>query len=256
MESGRTHRDTLAFVLTIVGATAWSIFPVGSILQAHTVERVAALLTITTVGAFLGGWSAGTVWNRVPLATAAVAGALCAAVVVGVLDLQCPVETSVGLREIAMMAGVTAAAAGGASLGRRMTTPRTSLVAAWITISSIALFGVVIGVVDALGYEVTDDVGGVIVLVGGLPGAIAAMILTGGYERRPTAWRLVILAVSAFLIVAFGGPDTEARRDGAIGGALIGVVLAAQVAIAHWLVYAVSDRWIRPEVPAAKVVER
>jgi hypothetical protein len=254
--SARTHRDTLAFVLTIVGATAWAAFPLGTVLQQYTDDPAAGLLTVATAGAFLGAWSAATVWRRVALATAAVAGALCGVLVVGALDLNACRRISISARDALMIGGVAAAAAGGASLGRMFRTPRTSLVAAWITISSLALIGLGVAIARSLGYEPDDEGNGLLVLVGGLPGAIIAMILCNGYARRSTAWHLVILSVAGFMIVAFAGPDHEQQRDGALAGGLIGVLLAAHAAIAHWLVHAVSDRWIRPTVPTAKVVDR
>jgi hypothetical protein len=254
-----THRDTFAFVLAILGASLWALFPLGNLLYKHAgAGREVLPLLVAMAGACVGAWTAGTVWRRVTLATPAVAGALFAAIVVGVFDLQRCGTVSLSAVEALLVAGVALAALAGAAVGRRMREPRVSLVAAWITLGSLGISMLAVTTIDGLGYDVGENAGALLLLFGGLPGALAAMVLCEDVHRRSTAMWLILLAATAFAgtVIVRGSSEPE-LGDALLAGALAGGILAANVIVAHWVVY--SLLWRRrsdKDVPPAQVVQR
>jgi len=273
MKAGaHTHRDTLGFVLAIVGAMGWSVFPVGGLIFGHGNEdSTVGLLAIAIVGALIGAWSGASVWRHVSPVTAAVAGGIAMAALVGVSDLMKHQRhhhyyeerhiafdaISVDTIDIGMIAVVALAAYGGAVLGRRNTIPRVALTAAWIMAGFIAIVGAAIAILEISGVHTDDWAWPVIFLtplVGGLVAAAFCHVRPGAI-----AGRLFGLSVSAFVLLIVLTPSLASRESGDLFAAstAVGLFLAMYGALAALVGHAIRQRLrYEPPLPPAQIVER
>jgi len=239
--ASHTHRDTLAFMLTILGASVWAMVPAVAALEGEGLGPNVGISVVFAVGGLLGAWSGTTVWRHVSWTVPAIAAGIIAA---GIMELRHHAQTGSFGIETSAVAAVAAAAAGGAvgaMLGRSARSVRRTLVAAWITFSGPGLVGVGAGVSLVLGYVPTDSAVW-LVYASFLPGAILAAVFCRNVHPGAFFSVLFLLLLSFFLIAASKG---GAGAGGAFVGALLfSAVVAAISAIPIRIAY-------RPEAAAA-----
>lgn len=253
-----THRDTLAFVLSIIGAIAWSMLPVGGLLYGPGEDPAGGLLTIALVGALLGAWTAASVWREVHPSIAAMAGGLCMAALVGANDLVHRARISVDVFEVVTIALVALAAFGGAVVGRRAEIPRVALTASWITIGASAIGGAGLVVLEANhalpGHPAMVLVAFLIPFAGALLAAWFCHVRPGAL-----AGRLFLLSTSAAGFLVLTTPDFDGEDTGNLmaSATAFGLILAAFGALAAWIGHTIRQRQqIAPPLPSAHVVDR
>jgi len=246
----RTHRDTLAFVLTILGATLWSAWPASMVIAERRLGPEVGIPLLFGAGACVGAWAGVTVWRHVatwlpPL----VAGAVASAVVV--IQRQSTDGTmALDLYRLIGVAGAVAGGAAGVALGRRARSPRRTIAAVWITLGGPALLMLAIAGAAALGADVDRGWLVLIVLVAPVPAAATAAWLCGAVRPRDFTlglWGLLSVGV------LMGRPE----EDAVVAFVIVTIVCGFIALVASVPVRLVHDRRpVREELPPAQVVER
>ncbi len=259
----RTHRDTIAFALTILGAATWSVFPAIALLHERLPARALTpdliLATALVVGAALGAASAATLWRQVVLATAGVAGALAAALALGVMGLIDHGGSTAPLAALLATVGVTAlAAVGGAVIGRRTKRPWPGLVAAWIVLAASGMAWAGLGLAAVRGASLGAGLITTVLLGASLLGAVAAGLLDRRARTRSMAAWLLGLEVSTFATVALNEDSSAAGVVGVfIGGVLLSLLFVGAAALGLAAVRRHQPPpTVEATVPTAEVVER
>ena len=247
-----THRDTFAFVLTILGATLWATLPAATFIRGHGTSL--GLPLVFGAGALLGAWAGAAVWREVSWATPAVAGAMVAAVVTGTRGLAISGSVDVGSFELTCVASALIGGAAGALLGRRSRRPRPALVAAWIAIGAPAIAAIVLSLASSRGYDIGRGTVLWSILLAFVPGAVTAALLCRDAQADAFAAWLFGLLYVAFLLVVIGQDDEKDTVQKGIALSVFCFFIAG--------ISAVPVRWMqrrrreRPDLPSATVVDR
>ncbi|MBE7451994.1 MAG: hypothetical protein HS111_24840 [Kofleriaceae bacterium] len=258
----RTHRDTIAFVLAILGAATWSVFPTIALLHDRLPDRALGtdliLATALVVGAALGAASAATLWRQVALATAGVAGALTAALAVGVMGQIDRGASTAPLAALLTVLVTALAAVGGAVIGRRTRRPWPGLVAAWIVLAASGMAWAGLGLAAVRGASIGAGLITTALLVASLLGAVAAGLLDRRARPSSMAAWLLGLEVSTFAIVALNEDSSAAGVVGVfIGGLLLSLLFVGAAALGLAAVRRHQPPpTVEATVPTAEVVER
>ncbi len=261
MEEGpRTHRDTLAFALTIAGATLWTLVPCLVLMRDRAHGRELAQLATMITGATLGAWIAASVWRRVDLATAGVAGAIPIALMIGTFSYYRTGAISIELRHLGLMTAGAASAVAGAWLGRKATRARRPLAAAFVMQGTAVLGALPLLVLHAAGHDIPRTFVALLLLA---IGASVGAILCGEVQPRAVAGRTFLIVFSMYAVMALD-PHSHIGAGKLVGGGLIaGGFLAGIASIFTSLVAVRRERRAaaaattrRPDLPPAKIVER
>lgn len=251
--SARPHRDTLAFVLAIIGATLWAAFPASALLRDNGVGSDVGFPLVMGAGALLGSWAGTSLWRHVAWPTPAVAAALVAAVVLGVRQ-EARGASPLGTIVLSSVVSAGIGAVVGARLGWRTRLPQRALLTACIAISGPAILMLSIAVASILGYDAGGSNALVwLVMLSIIPAAAIATWLGGAVmPERFAGW------LFAMLTFAFGVSLHDHAEYGPLQGALRGALLAGILTFLATL--PVLRRFHRPEaredLPSARVIDR
>ncbi len=253
-DAPRTHRDTLAFVLTMAGATCWAVFPVAGIMSEHGVGSGFMRLCLSLVaGGFLGALAAATVVRSIALLTAGVAGALCAGLAIGAIRFVRVGALPLEVTDLAVTISVAIAAVGGAALGRRSRRAWPGLVVALITLSTVAICGAGLAILESLGHEHV----GLTVLamfVAPIPAIVLGMVAFREARPGAVAGSVFVVLASMNLIMAVVNGGEGSTFGMILGGMFFSALAAGGTAI----VASLTDNFrpkpsIAPTVPVARV---
>jgi hypothetical protein len=248
-----TKRDTFAFVLVILGATFWAVFPAVRLLADKGYGPEIGIPVSFAVGALLGAWAGTTVWRHVSSMIPVLAATALAVFILVLRHYSLPHETGIRVHEVIRVASATLGAGVGAFLARRTREPRRALVAALISVSGIVVTGLSIGLVDALGGDLWSPTAAFLTMFGVGPGAAIAVRLCG--RVRPgafTGWVFAFLASAVFIALAddpkYG--RAEALVPSIVLPAILAFIASIPVRRAHRL------QPVAEELPTAQVVDR
>ncbi|MBZ0238638.1 MAG: hypothetical protein K8M05_40380 [Deltaproteobacteria bacterium] len=246
-----THRDTLAFALTILGASFWALFPAAMLLRDNGVGPELGFPAVMVTGALLGSWAGASLWRHVAWPTPLVAAGLVAATFIVVRQEYR--GQGIGPLHFTCVASAVAGAALGARIGWRTRVPQRALAMAFIALAGPATVLLAIAVVAVLGYEGNEGVLGWSVLLSIIPAASIAARLGG-----PTPPERFALCLFGMLSLAVAAALHRQPEYGLAKGILMGLFFAGiQTLVAtipvrrHFL-----RRPVRDELPPAQVVER
>lgn len=256
-----THRDTLAFVLVMAGMTAWAMFPAIAFSRdsAHTEQTVVGLALC--VGCFLGAGIAASTFRDVMAPTAAVAGALTAALSLGVVAYaNRRVVMKIDEMTVSIVFLTTLASVAGMYLGR-VASPRPGLAAAAVVLASLG-GGLIVLILANLSESQVGEALAILVL-SPIIGTVVATLLCDGMPLRPRsiAWWLFVLTMAMILILAITDSASAHDREDhfgpiLLGGAVIGSLLAGGAALVTFVTQKVRPPKDVVVVPQAQVVDR
>lgn len=229
MSGERTHRDTLALLLTMVGATCWAVVPVmvgwATLYGNGDDNALATLVGPLALGGLSGALAAATVWRAVSLFTVGVAGALCGGLAMGAFRFSADGVPAFHAIDLAIAALVAIAAIGGAVLGRRSKRAAPGLVAALITSSAYGIAGGAVAMLAALGVNAAPFMI-LVVFFAPVPFIVLAVYLCPDALPGSMALWVFVLAVASFAMI--GVPSGGVGET--VGGLLAGTLLAGMAA--------------------------
>lgn len=251
-DTPRTHRDTLAFLLAMAGATTWALFPMVALLHHTNSSPVLAVLLV--FGPAIGAFSAAAVWRNVSPTTVGVAAALGAIVTVGTVESFARGEArAFDLANVLAVSATVAAAVVAALLGRRWSRGWPGFVAALIILSSAGIAGL------ALAWLAMFDASGPIVAAAVLLGCplvsviLAALLCRDAEPPSIGGWVFFLIAsITPSLVFS-----SETRH---VAGVIFFMLVVAVVAGFLTAVVAALVHHLRPRprpdaaVPPAHVV--
>lgn len=254
----RTHRDTLALLLTMVGATCWAVVPVGTVMQMlnWTAHSAAALMMAPlALGGLLGAAAAATVWPALSLRTFGVAGALCGGLAMGAFRFTMSGMPTFRAIDVALAGVVAVAAVGGALLGRRRKRAAPGLVAALITTSAYGVAAGAIGMLAALGVE-APALTVVIVLFSPVPFIVLAVYLCREAQPGPMAMWVFMLTLASMAILSIGNGSSRPGEIVAaivVGGIFAGIAAGGTAFVASAAHHLLPAPRAADPVPPARV---
>lgn len=248
--ASRTHRDTLAFVLTILGATLWSMWPASMVMAERRLGPEVGIPLLFGAGACVGAWTGVTVWRHVATWLPPLVAGVVASAVVMIQRQSVDGTTDLDLFRIAGVVCAVAGSAVGVALGRRARVPRRALAAVWITLGGPALLLLGIAGAAALGADVDSGWLKLIVFFSPVPAAAAATWLCGAVRPRDFTlglWGLLSVGV------LMGRPEGDAL----VAFVLVPIFCGFIALVASVPVRLVHDRRpAREDLPSAQVIER
>jgi hypothetical protein len=244
----RTHRDTLAVLLVILGGATWLVGPMlGFVYQAHLSPDLAVPLA-TIAGCGLGAACVAAVDLRLARSTAIAGGILAGLIVRGGLVLwdQGPAR-ALGAEDAALALGCAVAALIGGFVGTHLRRDLSvQLAAALTSLAVLAALFAAGGVLVQLGVDAIDS-WGVLVLFGPIVGgAVAAALFT---DVKPSTvfagWMTMATLASVLLSLALG--ELGLVMAGLLATVVLVPPIAGLGALGAWIY-----RYFRPARPTGR----